>query len=209
MAALLAGLARLDARPGLAALRPLRLGPGARPARRLERPPRPAFELVFHFNRQARQANKIVPCKWAGTPNKGSGLRAADGEVKEYQHIGLPVQEIADPRQRAADHPPQGPRHRDGAPGGVPGGAAGVPDARLHGRGRGGVRAVRRLRHHHPGRPAHRAAGPRDRAGAGLCRPGRRAVADAASRSAGDAGRRWPRLRRRGRGASGGTADAA
>ncbi|WP_240048488.1 ParB N-terminal domain-containing protein [Crenalkalicoccus roseus] len=42
----------------------------------------PAFELVFHFNREARQANKIVPCKWAGTPNKGSGLRAADGEVK-------------------------------------------------------------------------------------------------------------------------------
>ena len=33
----------------------------------------PAFELVFHFNRTARQANKIIPCKWAGTPNKGSG----------------------------------------------------------------------------------------------------------------------------------------
>jgi len=53
----------------------------------------PAFELVFHFNRQPRQPNKIVPCKWAGTPNKGSGLRAADGEVKAYTHIGLPVQE--------------------------------------------------------------------------------------------------------------------
>ncbi|MDI3308867.1 MAG: site-specific DNA-methyltransferase [Acetobacteraceae bacterium] len=53
----------------------------------------PAFELVFHFNREARQPNKIVPCKWAGTPNKGSGLRAADGEVKAYTHIGLPVQE--------------------------------------------------------------------------------------------------------------------
>ncbi|WP_135468455.1 site-specific DNA-methyltransferase [Crenalkalicoccus roseus] len=53
----------------------------------------PAFELVFHLNREARQPNKIVPCKWAGTPNKGSGLRAADGEVKAYTHIGLPVQE--------------------------------------------------------------------------------------------------------------------
>ena len=53
----------------------------------------PAFELVFHFNREARAPNKIVPCKWAGTPNKGSGLRAADGEVKAYTHIGLPVQE--------------------------------------------------------------------------------------------------------------------
>jgi len=51
----------------------------------------PAFEFVFHFNRQSRQANKIVPCKWAGTPNKGSGLRAADGTISEYQHAGLPV----------------------------------------------------------------------------------------------------------------------
>ncbi|MBX6376335.1 MAG: site-specific DNA-methyltransferase [Acetobacteraceae bacterium] len=57
----------------------------------------PAFELVFHFNRQPRQPNKIVPCKWAGTPNKGSGLRAADGEVKAYTHIGLPVQECRIP----------------------------------------------------------------------------------------------------------------
>jgi DNA modification methylase len=53
--------------------------------------------LVFHFNREARQPNKIVPCKWAGTPNKGSGLRAADGEVKAYTHIGLPVQEMRIP----------------------------------------------------------------------------------------------------------------
>ena len=57
----------------------------------------PAFELVFHFNRQARQANKIVPCKWAGTPNKGSGLRAADGTISEYQHAGLPVQNFRIP----------------------------------------------------------------------------------------------------------------
>jgi DNA modification methylase len=56
-----------------------------------------AFELIFHFNREARQANKIVPCKWAGTPNKGSGLRAADGEVKPCTHIGLPVQEMRIP----------------------------------------------------------------------------------------------------------------
>jgi DNA modification methylase len=57
----------------------------------------PAFELLFHFNREARQPNKIVPCKWAGTPNKGSGLRAADGEVKAYTHVGLPVQEMRIP----------------------------------------------------------------------------------------------------------------
>jgi DNA modification methylase len=57
----------------------------------------PAFELVFHLNREARQANKIVPCKWAGTPNKGSGLRSADGTVKAYTHIGLPVQDMRIP----------------------------------------------------------------------------------------------------------------
>jgi DNA modification methylase len=57
----------------------------------------PAFELLFHFNREARQPNKIVPCKWAGTQNKGSGLRAADGEVKAYTHIGLLVQEMRIP----------------------------------------------------------------------------------------------------------------
>ncbi len=52
---------------------------------------------MFHFNREARPPNKIVPCKWAGTPNKGSGLRAADGEVKAYTHAGLPVQEMRIP----------------------------------------------------------------------------------------------------------------
>jgi DNA modification methylase len=57
----------------------------------------PAFELLFHFNREARQPNKIIPCKWAGTPNKDSALRAADGEVKAYTHIGLPVQEMRIP----------------------------------------------------------------------------------------------------------------
>ncbi|WP_198368495.1 site-specific DNA-methyltransferase [Roseomonas rosulenta] len=57
----------------------------------------PAFELVFHFNRKSRPPNKIIPCKWAGTENKGSGLRAADGEVKAYTHAGLPVQEMRIP----------------------------------------------------------------------------------------------------------------
>jgi DNA modification methylase len=57
----------------------------------------PAFEFVFHFNRQARQANKIIPCRYAGTPNKGSGLRAADGTISEYQHAGLPVQDFRIP----------------------------------------------------------------------------------------------------------------
>ncbi len=57
----------------------------------------PAFEFVFHFNRQARQANKIVPCKHAGHANHGSGLRAADGTVSGYQHAGRPVQDFRIP----------------------------------------------------------------------------------------------------------------
>ena len=149
----------------------------------------PAFEFVFHFNRQARQANKIVPCKWAGTPNKGSGLRAADGTISEYQHAGLPVQDfrIPDNVLRLTRHKGRGIETEHPAVFPVV-----LPEflmRDLHRRGRGGVRAVRRLRHHHPGRPAHRPPRARDRAGAGLCRPGGGAVADAASRSAGDAGR--------------------
>lgn len=57
----------------------------------------PAHEFVFHFNRKARQPNKIVPCKWAGAANHGSGLRGADGDVKGYTHIGMPVQDMRIP----------------------------------------------------------------------------------------------------------------
>jgi hypothetical protein len=49
----------------------------------------PAFELIFHFNREARQANKIVPCKWAGTPNKGSGLRGRSSSSPFWRQ-GIP-----------------------------------------------------------------------------------------------------------------------
>jgi len=52
----------------------------------------PAFELVFHFNRTARQANKIVPCKWAGDPLHMTGLRRADGTMSGCTHEGRPIQ---------------------------------------------------------------------------------------------------------------------
>jgi DNA modification methylase len=52
----------------------------------------PAFELVFHFNRAARQANKIVPCKWAGDPLHMTGLRRADGTMSGCTHEGRPIQ---------------------------------------------------------------------------------------------------------------------
>ncbi|TQF85300.1 site-specific DNA-methyltransferase [Elioraea sp. Yellowstone] len=52
----------------------------------------PAFELVFHLNRTARQANKIVPCKWAGDPLHMTGLRRADGTMSGCTHEGRPIQ---------------------------------------------------------------------------------------------------------------------
>jgi len=52
----------------------------------------PAFELVFHLNRAARQANKIVPCKWAGDPLHMTGLRRADGTMSGCTHEGRPIQ---------------------------------------------------------------------------------------------------------------------
>ena len=58
----------------------------------------PSFEFVFHFNRTARQANKIIPCRWAGHVNsEKGGLRAKDGTVGEWQHAGQGVQETRIP----------------------------------------------------------------------------------------------------------------
>ena len=58
----------------------------------------PAFEFLFHFNRQARQANKIIPCRWAGHVNGShGGLRNKDGSVTDWQHAGQGVQETRIP----------------------------------------------------------------------------------------------------------------
>jgi len=58
----------------------------------------PAFELVFHFNRQARKPNKIVPCKWAGHVNDShGGMRGKDGTVGDWTHAGQGVQEMRIP----------------------------------------------------------------------------------------------------------------
>ena len=58
----------------------------------------PSFEFVFHFNRAARQANKIIPCRWAGHVNsEKGGLRAKDGTVGEWTHAGQGVQETRIP----------------------------------------------------------------------------------------------------------------
>jgi ParB-like chromosome segregation protein Spo0J/DNA modification methylase len=58
----------------------------------------PAFELVFHFNREPRRPNKIIPCRWAGHVNsEKGGLRAKDGTVGEWQHAGQGVQDTRIP----------------------------------------------------------------------------------------------------------------
>jgi DNA modification methylase len=57
----------------------------------------PSFEFLFHFNRQARKANKIIPCKWAGDPLLMSGLRRADGTMSGNSHEGRPIQEFRIP----------------------------------------------------------------------------------------------------------------
>jgi DNA modification methylase len=58
----------------------------------------PSFEFIFHFNRTARQANKIVPCRWAGHVNaEKGGLRAKDGTVGTWTHAGQGVQDTRIP----------------------------------------------------------------------------------------------------------------
>jgi DNA modification methylase len=57
----------------------------------------PSFEFVFHFNRQPRQANKVVPCKWAGDPLLMSGLRRPDGSMSGNSHLGRPIQDFRIP----------------------------------------------------------------------------------------------------------------
>ncbi len=59
----------------------------------------PSFEFVFHFNRQSRKPNKIVPCKHAGQEShlradgSSTAMRGKDGEVGGWTHKGLPTQD--------------------------------------------------------------------------------------------------------------------
>ena len=84
----------------------------------------PRHEFVFHFNREARKPNKIVPCKFAGQDvhlrpdgSSSGGLRAREGERTAWNHVGRVTQDFRIPdsvitvtRQRGAigegiDHP--------------------------------------------------------------------------------------------------------
>ena len=63
----------------------------------------PSFEFVFHFNREARRPNKIVPCKHAGQDShlradgSSTAMRKKDGEVGGWSHAGEPTQDTRIP----------------------------------------------------------------------------------------------------------------
>ena len=63
----------------------------------------PSFEFVFHFNRQSRKPNKIVPCKNAGQDShlradgSSTAMRGKDGEVGGWTHAGQPTQDYRIP----------------------------------------------------------------------------------------------------------------
>ena len=63
----------------------------------------PSFEFVFHFNREARRPNKIVPCKHAGQDShlradgSSTAMRSKDGEVGGWSHAGQPTQDTRIP----------------------------------------------------------------------------------------------------------------
>ena len=63
----------------------------------------PSFEFVFHFNRESRKPNKIVPCKHAGQEShqradgSSTAMRGKDGEVGGWTHKGQPTQDTRIP----------------------------------------------------------------------------------------------------------------
>ena len=63
----------------------------------------PSFEFIFHFNREARRPNKIVPCKHAGQDShlradgSSTAMRKKDGEVGGWSHAGEPTQDTRIP----------------------------------------------------------------------------------------------------------------
>ena len=64
----------------------------------------PAFEFVFHFNRQTRQPNKIVPCIYAGRDThlrgdgtSAGGMRNKDGSKTAWNHVGTVTQDTKIP----------------------------------------------------------------------------------------------------------------
>ncbi|MDR2891616.1 MAG: ParB N-terminal domain-containing protein [Deltaproteobacteria bacterium] len=63
----------------------------------------PSHEFIFHFNKEARRPNKIVPCIYAGQTSHlrkdgtSSGIRDPDGKVGTWTHEGKPTQDYRIP----------------------------------------------------------------------------------------------------------------
>lgn len=63
----------------------------------------PRHEFIFHFNREARKPNKIVPCKWAGqethlrADGSSTAMRGKDGTIGAWCHAGQPTQDFRIP----------------------------------------------------------------------------------------------------------------
>ena len=63
----------------------------------------PSFEFVFHFNRESRKPNKIVPCKFAGqethprADGSSTAMRSKDGKVGGWTAAGQPTQDFRIP----------------------------------------------------------------------------------------------------------------
>ena len=63
----------------------------------------PAFEFIFHFNRESRRPNKVVPCKHAGEDShlradgSSTAMRKKDGEVGGWSHAGQATQDTRIP----------------------------------------------------------------------------------------------------------------
>ena len=63
----------------------------------------PCYEFIFHFNREMRHPNKIVPCIYAGKTEHlrkngtSSGMRNPNGTVGLWTHQGKPTQDFRIP----------------------------------------------------------------------------------------------------------------
>lgn len=82
----------MDARVWLAGVWVVCVGPGARIAGRLERPPGSVARVHFPLQPRARKPHKAVPSKHAGDVLGGGGLRGADGTVHAKTGTGNAIQ---------------------------------------------------------------------------------------------------------------------
>jgi DNA modification methylase len=161
----------------------------------------PSFEFVFHFNRQARQANKIMPCKFAGQEThlrkdgSSTAMRKKDGTIGGWTAAGTPTQDtkIPDSVIRIMRHKGKIGQDID-HPAVFPGGTARAHSGNLHRRWRHRVRTVLRIRHHAACGTADWPHGPGHRDCTRVCRCDDQALPAELPGGAGHAGNHRPVL---------------